>query len=323
MEAQHGVFFYCALNRFEEVIYDIDRIVFPHCGQIPWPTRDLIYPERKSQLEILLDQYFLLERLSALKKAKREAGLDDLPANRFTASSQRTQTMPIHPSWEEPSVKRYISPGPSSFFESRSSENWSIEFPPNAAPLAVSDSVNEQVLARLKANPDIRNELVCWQSSNPAFDAAATIVWDGLRSLPCSDPDLAIALGHCAGLACARSQAPDQDGLIVSADYYQSEALEVEFSTHEQGFSRAYISKQSLMKAFRDDLEEFFEANKRAWLLDNPKFILLKVLAPNRMFPFDRFERLFLHEVVPTEAIWWSELAIIFSPARINVFGLP
>jgi hypothetical protein len=323
LEAQHGVFFYCPIARFEEIVYDLDRIVFPHCGQIAWPPRELIYPERKSHLEVQLDQYFLLERLTALKQAQREAGLDKVPAYRFQMNAARTQNIPIHPSWERAALQQYVSPAPSSFFASLSEERWPVEVSLTSPPQAVGDTVKEHVLARLQARPTARNELVRWHSGSPAFDSAATLVWDGLRGLPCADEDLAIAIGNCAGLCCAKAQAPDQDGLSVSAAYYQSDALEVEFSTQERGFSRSYISKRSLLQAFRDDLQQFLDPAKLAWLLDNPGFILLEVLAPNRMFPFARFERLFLHEVVPSQAVWWSEIGVIFSPARIVVFGLP
>jgi hypothetical protein len=44
---------------------------------------------------------------------------------------------------------------------------------------------------------------------------------------------------------------------------------------------------------------------------------------PESYVPFDRFEKLFLHEVVLSQAIWWSKIAVIFSPASIAVFGLP
>ncbi len=65
LEAQHGVFFYCPVDRFEEVVYDFDRIVFPHTGQVEWPPENMIYPDRKSHLEQLLDQYFQLEKIKA------------------------------------------------------------------------------------------------------------------------------------------------------------------------------------------------------------------------------------------------------------------
>jgi hypothetical protein len=323
LEAQHGVFFYCPLGRFEEVVYDLDRIVFPHRGQIPWPPRDLIYPERKSGLEVLLDEYFLLERLSALKQAQREAGIEKFPANRFQMSMERNPTMPVHPSWEGAALQPYVSPAPSSFFASLSEACWSMELTPASSAQAVGGAVKEQVAARLRTNTTARNELVRWQSDSPAFDAAATLVWDGLRQLPCTDEDLAVAIGNCAGLCWARAQAPDQDGLSVSAAYYQAETIEIEFSTQEHGFSRAYISKPSLLEAFRDDLGQYLDPAQQASLLADPGLILLGVLAPSRMFPFERFERLFLREVVPSQAVWWSQLAVIFSPARIAVFGLP
>ena len=62
LEAQHGVFLFCPYANFEQ-IYDLDRIYFPYSGQISSVKEDEIFPERKSQLEILLDQYFMNELL--------------------------------------------------------------------------------------------------------------------------------------------------------------------------------------------------------------------------------------------------------------------
>jgi FRG domain len=323
LEAQHGVFFYCPIGRFEEVVYDLDRIVFPHCGQIPWPPREMIYPARKSSLEILLDEYFLLERLSALKEAEQKAGVDKIPSNFVRMPAERKPTMPIHTSWEEAALQPYLSPTAAPFFPSLTEESWFMESSPTDAPKNVTESVTAQVLAKIEASPGVRHKLVRWQSASPSLDTTANLIWDGLRLLPCADRDIAIAIGTCAGLFCAAAQSPSKDGLSVTAFYRGSEVLEVEFSTQERGFSRAFLSKRSLLAAFRDDIKEFLDPTKSEWLLDHPGHVLLNTLAPNRLFPFDRFERLFIHEVVPSQAIWWAGLSVIFSPARISVFGLP
>ena len=62
LQAQKGVFLFCPYENIEE-IYDFDRIIFPASAKTSLAMRDQIYPARKSQLEILLDQYFMNERL--------------------------------------------------------------------------------------------------------------------------------------------------------------------------------------------------------------------------------------------------------------------
>jgi hypothetical protein len=59
LQAQRGTFVYANYNW--EVDYPLDRILFPYTGYPAYPTRALIYPEHKSPLEQLLDQYFHLE----------------------------------------------------------------------------------------------------------------------------------------------------------------------------------------------------------------------------------------------------------------------
>jgi hypothetical protein len=60
MQAQRGVFLYAPTNW--DHIYAMDRSVFPFTGYPSEPTEQDVYPARKSQLEILLDQYFDNER---------------------------------------------------------------------------------------------------------------------------------------------------------------------------------------------------------------------------------------------------------------------
>jgi hypothetical protein len=62
LQAKKGVFLFCPYTNIEE-IYDFDRIIFPASVQATQTMRDRVYPVRKSQLEILLDQYFMNERL--------------------------------------------------------------------------------------------------------------------------------------------------------------------------------------------------------------------------------------------------------------------
>ena len=62
LEAQRGRFFFCPYDHIER-LYDFDRICFPKTHRYPMIHPEEIYPTRKSHLEILLDQYFMNERL--------------------------------------------------------------------------------------------------------------------------------------------------------------------------------------------------------------------------------------------------------------------
>jgi hypothetical protein len=60
LQAQHGCFLY--VNHDWTSLYDMDRIVFPWTGLPSFPSKNEIYPEHKSDLEQLLDQYFFSEK---------------------------------------------------------------------------------------------------------------------------------------------------------------------------------------------------------------------------------------------------------------------
>lgn len=77
LEAQHGVFLYCPGNW--NLAYGMVRITFPQCGPPSFPTKDQIYPSKKSQLEILLDHYF---------KSDRHAGWYDMAKKYFPEAKE-------------------------------------------------------------------------------------------------------------------------------------------------------------------------------------------------------------------------------------------
>jgi hypothetical protein len=64
LAAQDGWFLFCGAENFED-IYDLDRIIFPHSEIDSILPRERVYPTSKSGLEVLLDQFFMGERLAA------------------------------------------------------------------------------------------------------------------------------------------------------------------------------------------------------------------------------------------------------------------
>jgi hypothetical protein len=341
LEAQHGVFFYCPFGRFEEALYDLDRIVFPHAGQVSWPPKEMIYPNRKSHLELLLDQYFLLERLAKQKEMTRLSGLYDLIPNKFVLDEPSAHEdskylasgpIPPHPSWRAAPLQSYTRPQPESFFVAHSELSCPVQLQrSNAAELA--NSVASQVQSFIKSNKDVRRHLVNWTvdlteaSFLPAFQKTATAIWDGLRAMPCADEDIAAAIGCCAGLlATAGTLGPEESsspGRASCSRFFGSEVIEVEFGPSNSSFSRGYVSRDSLLSALRDDLASFLNASGRDRYFQSPEYLLMEIGKPERLFPFDRFVHLLLHQVVPTQAVCWNWLPLICSPGQISVFGIP
>lgn len=60
LEAQEGAFLECEKNW--DRVYPMDRIEFPVSLPPSFPPREQVLPERKSQLEILLDEFFTADR---------------------------------------------------------------------------------------------------------------------------------------------------------------------------------------------------------------------------------------------------------------------
>jgi hypothetical protein len=113
LEAQEGRFLFCQYANLEH-IYDFDRIVFPYTGGLKSLSRARIYPKEKSALEILLDQFFMTERMAeGTKRIRSLPGVQSMLRHRVEDpegfdSDVLVRELPAHPSWADADASGWL-----------------------------------------------------------------------------------------------------------------------------------------------------------------------------------------------------------------------
>jgi FRG domain-containing protein len=336
LQAQKGAFLYCDYNW--EIDYPMDRIIFPYTGYPSWPTQDMIYPSKKSSLEILLDQYFVVEQQSEAssvmrefireleKKTRRKIHHDvkPTPKDGYHRQALKVQTLKQAPGWPENRKSPWLE---------LKDERWDGVAPaPMRVNLAAASDARDAgakmryAIARvLNLTPELRRRRIDWIPSGMRMspgetqgelEHALSSLWNGMRGLPYTDDDIADAFATTVALYVSGIRKAIYNNQM--AGQILGECFETEFCPVDGSTSRGYISKDSIRRAARKDLREILRDDIAA---GDPKRWLNAIFNPRFLFDFDRFCRVFAREVVPSQVL--TRDMVIYSPARLWIFGLP
>lgn len=336
LQAQRGVFLFCPYENIEK-IYDFDRIIFPAGVKPSREARDRIYPVRKSQLEILLDQYFMNERL--IEGSRHISGQwtvvhIDPPPGRINPDLVEKEIPPLA-SWRPEVLAAWRSTYDERLAGVQRGTRRQLAIDLSAAPATIAEQVAAQVTVMASRGGTPRDSLIDWRceagrgtaggAMAAELETALDWLWDGVRSLPCTDQDLAIGIGNCVGVAAAHwkvsplNPEPWQD----AADAVFGPAVEVGFDGTDGSYSKGYAAASSLLKCVREDITQFVRSEFRNEILGNIVGMLQAVQAPDRLFEFECLAQLFARQLAPTQVLTRAGSAVFFSPARIISLGLP
>jgi len=344
LEAQSGVFLFCPYANFEQ-IYNVDRILFPYTQAASRPTRDEIYPTRKSHLEVLLDQYFMIEKLRAGDRyiqqqiARGNWSVHMLHLKRKQRWDPELVVLDGPPkldSWHSSTLRPWLSPEPERYSHVRSEDRFSIVVPASFDDAASREGFRNEIEGRLANLASRRASLISWSIEMPAAAtsrvSASSLsnriarLWDGVRVLPYTITDISASVANCIILAVSATSekatsSGDPWGHAASVCF--GDSIEVEFGPDDSSYARAYVGKKSLLQAVRRDIREFLNPEHAEALLGDMTGLLQAVQAPDRLFDFNRLSTVFVREIVPIQVLTRSKLAIFYSPARLDAFGLP
>ena len=205
LQAQRGVFLECKFVDIE-ADYVFDRIVFPYLGPIlTSPTRDYIYPSRKSKLEETLDHYFeeeiAKEALPASLRAMFEMGAGSdrhpfftdtpevaakirevLPDARIISGESRNPlyleeciepgAMSLAPGWLEEPVTQWTKITDERYESVLSDVKWRIELPSDVLPRQAIEQMYLSFQSLIDDKANARSLLVDWKIVHPRIDDA-------------------------------------------------------------------------------------------------------------------------------------------------------
>jgi hypothetical protein len=335
LEAQHGAFLFCPYSNFEH-IYDLDRIYFPYNGQISSVTEDEIFPERKSQLEILLDQYFMNELLiEGEKNLPSGISIYTMPERKEKCDPElllNGTPPPKLSSWDDHRIQPWLVQSHEIFFNTLGDESWEITIDLNKDANFVKNEIMGYLIKQLKNNSNARSQLINWSTKvvetqtekfiENRIDSYVKRLWDGLRRLPYDDQDIAESLANCILLASFLLK-QDRVGFEKATSECFGKTVEIEFGSEDGSYSRSFASKAKLLAAVREDVYDYLDPKWKSQLEKNIVGLLQAIWTPSRLFDYDKLAKLFAHEIAPVQVIMRSErVAIFFSPARLDSFGL-
>jgi hypothetical protein len=332
LQAQQGVFLYNPYDDIER-LYDFDRILFPAGRSADGEARSRMYPDRKSQLEVLLDQYFMNERLVVGTRKIREV-MPNVTEMRAPVDGVDTDLtvpggVPMLDSWSDQKLAAWRSTHDERLHSVRTDRRIELHLDPPDSPNPALEVV-AQISRSLAQEPALREQLVTWafsadQASVSSLQRAVDRLWDGLRTLPFDDSDIATAIGNCVALQSAYTAVDSSSDRAWqhAATVVFGESIEIEFGGDDGSYSRAYAGIIDLERCARDDLAEHLAPAYRDALAGNIHGVLQAIQAPARLFEFERLNHLFAIQLAPIQVLMRTGLAVYFSAARVSSLGLP
>ncbi|NTX26719.1 FRG domain-containing protein [Burkholderia pyrrocinia] len=335
LQAQAGHFLFANHSWYE--FYDLDRIEFPWTGYPSFPPRSQIYPEHRSGLEQLLDNYFEEERRRLLRENFRRDQLERAASGQpvfkqITVSwSEVNDTAFVSPpanlpSWGAEFLKPWLEMPAESFHEVLGARQTVTLRSAVNAPLPCTQ-LAYGISAAMRHDPSLRRRAVQWELlglpdavNRERLEALVREAWNGMRRLPYADDDIAAACGALLEL-CAQPGCQSSDGgeIVDAFTAWRADAMEVEFGAKGDSGTRGFCSAERLRQAISSAWIDKLPSEMSA-IQPNDAFRLCQM--PSKMFDFLAFSKLFGRELIPSQLARGLSL-IHFNPARLDVLGLP
>lgn len=330
VEAQHGVFLFAPSNFFD--YYLIDKIEFPHPSGLCFPTTRDIYPERKSQLELQLDHFFKLLANSRFQGAIRKEFPDAIvhhlepPKDRVEPEFFKRGALPRMPCWSKSRMESWKLL-PTERLRETSLVEIGLEVDLRSEAGELRSRIAFGVTRALSLDPLLRKKAVNWvllpqRRLQAKLREAIDLVWNGMRMLPYDDEVIADAIALCFALHRSGFRDATEEEAHAIATGLLGTCIRIGIGDSNGSSSRGYAAAADLQRATRGDLPTRM-LRKYLRYVSSPSAVLQMCLAPERLFEFDPFIRLFGSQIVPTQVMRAHAGGVFFSPARIEGFGLP
>jgi hypothetical protein len=329
LQAQCGQFLFTDHPWYR--IYDMDRIVFPWTGAVTYPGREQIYPQHKSRLEMLLDEFLAQEERRRRAQYFSSSGFHKLFANVHVDTpptgyhaDQFNRPLARLPSWPDlTSTLDHFTTGES--FHATVGKVVELRLGANHLAPTAPEQLEAALRAALSNEAGIRQQAIRWTISGlpsqvdaGSFDIALRSLWNGVRRLPVEDSIVAAAAKELLCLwhlpDCASANGHLCDAAFAS---WKDDAFYVEVSWANL-HSRAYCSRSDLLACVDED---WVAARGDVSASASATGALQSTWDPSLIFNFKLFEELFVTQVVPSQLALRRD-AVAYDAARISAFSI-
>jgi hypothetical protein len=332
LQAQKGHFLYTPFAGIE-TIYRFHRILFPYSRPLEELKADDIYPGEKSVLETHLDHFFSAEHQSnnmkqiidlfgekIVHRLPEGSIFDYIEAKcRPHHSWRQKYTFPwyqnIEEHWDDIGKKRCLQIS-LSYSKIRNLEDRALTV--QIEQILDNHSSCRSTVARLVVK---RVGIPFNKKLNSQIHKGCNLIWNGMRSLPFTNREIAIALSRFIILMYSHEfwkRNDDYKPLMGNVVY-------IDLSSGDGSHSRAYIGGQNILDGKRQNISKYLKDKYRLVCEDNPVALTQLINHPKYLFSFKGFRRLFVSDAIPYQTIleiYAKNPVIYFNPVHIKAFGL-
>lgn len=324
LQAQHGCFLYTPYANLE-CYYDFDRIIFPFSNPFNDLQKKEIYPERKSELEILLDHFFNSEsKIEGQERMKRfiaEVNMPSvsLPPLKYDSLLKNNE---IHLSWNSADHDKWIY---------SVKEEWNISNPEKTIKLQFDQKSENQINEIIEKLSTFFQNNIINRTDNLIFEIitkpkltpklskiinrSCSRIWDGMRNLPYTDTEIINIISKYIYFEIFESKYDKTPSLS------NDEMITLELTNEYGSMTKCYASENKIVSSYRTDIKNVL-IDKLTTTLSSE--ILMYINQPNLLFDFNKLTELFKDEIIPYQVLYNSEdtnPVIFYSPSQIKIMG--
>lgn len=326
LQAQQGCFLFTPYFDIE-FFYNFDKIIFPFTEPYKNISIESIYPKRKSELEILLDQYFnaekRLEGYRRFKKFVEENKIERYVLPIIEFDSLLKQKTP-HDSWKSSSYEEWLYKVNEEWKDVLYTNTLDIHFDlKNSINVQIQEIVNELSTAFsvkcIDRNSPVRFEIIAkprlTNKLTRIISNSCVRIWDGTRNLPFSDSEIQNIIAQYVCLEIYENKFDKTPSLT------EEELITIELKNEYGSITRCYASPSKIVSSFRNDIKDVLVDK----ITDNiSSEILLQVNEPSILFDFHKLIELFKSEIIAYQVLYNSENTnpvIFYTPTQVTVLG--
>lgn len=339
LQAQKGVFLRCHVDpSLLEMFSFFLHIYFPQQTGLNVLAKEKVYPNAKSHLEVLLDQYFLINTYEARNRMMQTLFQHTITVPESAIKQEmesyfiENKLPEIHSSWQSEYAKRWFQEPDEKYTETGQDQKITLVVPSLGNPEELESYLLNEISTFLERgklperisidwhvvseNGDVllvdQEGITIEKNEFTEFSVSEMVnrIYSGMRYLPYTNIQIARSIARYINMI--------SFGVYDVMDDPQGIELE---GARIRG--RGFCSRRKIRNALREDFFSFIKPEK----LDssnNLSFRDIIFLASNikTSYKFEEFIELFVDDVIPSQAAVAVEGLIIgVNPMRIEIFG--
>jgi len=319
LQAQKGRLLYTPYDQIEQ-LYSFDKILFPFDFPYTGISVQDIYPLRKSELEIMLDHYFDVERrLEGSKRLQRFAQELKIPIKKLSPHNPFDILVKkkVHKSWYSNLYSKWKFNFAEDWSDSQNEKNISFTIPSKATQNQLTNFIvnsfekefaNNKINRKTPLNFSITTKPKLSKKQTTIINKSCLRIWDGTRNLPYSNNDIFTIIGQYLLLE-------------LFQDNNTEECIKLEMSNKYGSRIRFSANPSNIVNTYRDDIDKIILSNLPRPI---PCELLLHVNRPRYIFDFKKLIELFKKETVAQQVFENRENenpVIFYTPAQISLIG--